>query len=62
METAPDGYRGWIGPYIYGPQVWCDVRVGDAILASPTLHFGAGGVAQYCRRCIEGGVRPSPFT
>jgi hypothetical protein len=39
METAPDGYRGWIGPYIYGEQVWCDVHVGDAILASPMLRF-----------------------
>lgn len=39
MEKAPDGYRGWIGPYIYGPQVWCDVHVGDAILVSPMLHF-----------------------
>ena len=39
MERAPDGYRGWIGPYIYGPQVWSDVHVGDAILVSPMLHF-----------------------
>lgn len=39
MEKAPDGYRGWIGPYVYDPKVWCDVHVGDAILVSPMLHF-----------------------
>jgi len=39
MATAPDGYRGWIGPYIYDPQYWCDVHVGDAILINPMLRF-----------------------
>lgn len=39
MATGPDGYRGWIGPYVYDPKVWCDVHVGDAILVSPMLHF-----------------------
>ncbi|MFT5375821.1 MAG: hypothetical protein ACI906_002648 [Candidatus Latescibacterota bacterium] len=39
MATAPDGYRGWIGPYIYDEQYWCDVHVGDAILINPMLRF-----------------------
>ena len=39
MATAPDGYRGWIGPYIYDGQYWCDVHVGDAILINPMLRF-----------------------
>ena len=32
MDTAPDGYKGWIGPYVYDHDRWCDVHVGDAIL------------------------------
>lgn len=39
MATAPDGYKGWIGPYIYDKKVWCDVHVGDAILVNPMLRF-----------------------
>ncbi|NKB69444.1 MAG: hypothetical protein GKR89_20425 [Candidatus Latescibacteria bacterium] len=39
MATGPDGYRGWIGPYIYDNQYWCDVHVGDAILVNPMLRF-----------------------
>ena len=39
METAPDGYKGWIGPYGYDKSVWCDVHVGDAILFNPMLRL-----------------------
>jgi hypothetical protein len=39
METGPDGYKGWIGPYIYDQTVWCDVHVGDAILLDGLLAF-----------------------
>lgn len=39
MATGPDGYKGWIGPFIYDKKVWCDVHVGDAILVNPMLHF-----------------------
>ncbi|MDA0710653.1 MAG: hypothetical protein O3B73_10645 [bacterium] len=39
MATAPDGYKGWIGPFIYDKKVWCDVHVGDAILVNPMLRF-----------------------
>lgn len=39
METGPDGYKGWIGPYIYDGSVWCDVHVGDAILLEGMLAF-----------------------
>ena len=31
--------HGWIGPYIYDEQYWCDVHVGDAILINPMLRF-----------------------
>ena len=39
MATGPDGYKGWIGPFIYDDKVWCDVHVGDAILFNPMLRF-----------------------
>lgn len=39
LDTAPDGYRGWIGPYMYDNQYWCDVHVGDAILWKGILDF-----------------------
>jgi hypothetical protein len=39
MATAPDGYRGWIGPYIYDANYWCDVHVGDAVLMRGVLDF-----------------------
>lgn len=39
MQTGPDGYRGWIGPYMYDASVWCDVHVGDAILLTHMLAF-----------------------
>ncbi|MBT3602660.1 MAG: hypothetical protein HN521_06285 [Candidatus Latescibacteria bacterium] len=39
MAEAPDGYQGWIGPFIYEKSVWCDVHVGDAILVNPMLRF-----------------------
>jgi hypothetical protein len=40
MATGPDGYKGFIGPYIYNEKEhWCDVHVGDAILVEHLLHF-----------------------
>ena len=39
MQTGPDGYKGWIGPYVYDDKVWCDVHVGDALLAGGMLEF-----------------------
>lgn len=39
MQTGPDGYRGWIGPYMYDNSFWCDVHVGDAILLDGMLEF-----------------------
>ncbi len=39
LDTGPDGYRGWIGPYMYDKQYWCDVHVGDAILWKGILDF-----------------------
>ena len=39
MMTGPDGYKGWIGPFIYQKTVWCDVHVGDSILADNMLEF-----------------------
>jgi hypothetical protein len=39
LDTGPDGYRGWIGPYEYDESVWCDVHVGDAILFDGLLGF-----------------------
>ena len=40
MALGPDGYKGFIGPYIYNEKEhWCDVHVGDAILIDHLLHF-----------------------
>jgi hypothetical protein len=43
MTLGPDGYKGFIGPYIYNSrfkhQYWCDVHVGDAILLGGILDF-----------------------
>ncbi len=39
MRTGPDGYKGFIGPYIYDNSRWADVHIGDAILINPLLDF-----------------------
>ncbi len=39
MHVSPDGYKGWVGPYIYDENYICDVHVGDAILINPMLEF-----------------------
>ena len=45
LDTGPDGYKGWIGPYMYDKQYWCDVHVGDAILFRGILEFAALALA-----------------
>jgi hypothetical protein len=39
MDTDPDGYKGWIGPYEYDEKYLQDALVGDAILMSGILDF-----------------------
>lgn len=39
MDTDPDGYKGWIGPYGYDERFWQDSHVGDAILLTGILDF-----------------------
>lgn len=39
MSTGPDGYKGWIGPYMYDNKYWIDSHVGDAILLGGMLDF-----------------------
>src|SRR5688572_18722371 len=39
MDTDPDGYKGWIGPYGYDERFWQDSHVGDAILLTDILDF-----------------------
>jgi hypothetical protein len=39
MDTDPDGYQGWIGPYQYDGKYWQDALVGDAILMAGILDF-----------------------
>ena len=41
MAVGPDGYKGFIGPYMYNNEHWCDVHVGDAILVVHLLHFAS---------------------
>ena len=37
MHKSPDGYRGFVGPYIYDKKFVCDVHVADSILIIPML-------------------------
>ncbi|HHW10929.1 MAG TPA: hypothetical protein GXX29_13260, partial [Firmicutes bacterium] len=46
LQKGPDGYLGWIGPYIYDTTQWCDAHVSDALLFNGMLHF-AEIVLQY---------------
>ena len=39
MSEGPDGYKGFIGPYIYNNEYWCDAHVSDAILSAHALTF-----------------------
>jgi hypothetical protein len=39
LDTDPDGYKGWIGPYEYDQRYWQDALVGDAILFKGLLDF-----------------------
>ncbi|MCL2709930.1 MAG: hypothetical protein FWE95_03520, partial [Planctomycetaceae bacterium] len=39
MTEGPDGYKGFVGPYIYNGEVWCDVHVSDALLVGHALTF-----------------------
>jgi len=39
LQRGPDGYLGWIGPYMYDKTQWCDVHIGDAILFNGMLDF-----------------------
>ncbi|MCL2744943.1 MAG: hypothetical protein FWE67_13950 [Planctomycetaceae bacterium] len=39
MSEGPDGYYGFVGPYIYNNEYWCDVHVSDAILTGHALTF-----------------------
>ena len=39
MDTAPDGYKGWIGPYLSDRRFYQDVLVGDALLFDGMLDF-----------------------
>jgi len=39
MDIAPDGYKGWIGPYLSDKRYWQDVLVGDALLFEGILDL-----------------------
>ncbi len=39
MATGPDGYKGWIGAYMYDDKYWIDSHVGDALLFDGMLEF-----------------------
>ncbi|MCC5840373.1 MAG: hypothetical protein JJT96_09620 [Opitutales bacterium] len=36
-HTSPDGYRGWVGPYIYDNTYHTDAHIADAILTAHML-------------------------
>ena len=39
LDVAPDGYKGWIGPFLSDKRLWQDVLVGDALLFEGMLDF-----------------------
>jgi hypothetical protein len=39
MDVAPDGYKGWIGPFLSQRKYWQDVLVGDALLFEGILDL-----------------------
>ncbi|MDP8245167.1 MAG: hypothetical protein P9L94_13870 [Candidatus Hinthialibacter antarcticus] len=39
LHESSDGYKGWVGPYIYDKNFIGDVHIGDAILINPMLEF-----------------------
>ena len=41
LAVGPDGYKGWIGPYDYSTNYWCDCHVGDALLFAGILDLGS---------------------
>ncbi|MFC1526832.1 hypothetical protein ACFL6X_08500 [Candidatus Latescibacterota bacterium] len=53
LHTSPDGYRGWVGPYMYDESVYADVHVGDAILVESML-----ALAEYVRTEVAPAPRP----
>ena len=38
-EVDPEGYKGWIGPYMYDAKYWQDALVGDAVVLAGILDF-----------------------
>ncbi len=39
MDTSPDGYKGWIGPFLSDMKYYQDVLVGDALLFEGILDY-----------------------
>ncbi|MEP7110302.1 MAG: hypothetical protein ABI760_20070 [Ferruginibacter sp.] len=39
MEVSPDGYKGWVGPFLSDNRYWQDVLVGDALLFDGILDY-----------------------
>ena len=39
MDVSPDGYKGWIGPFLSDNKYWQDVLVGDALLFEGMLDY-----------------------
>lgn len=39
MTEGPDGYKGFVGPYMYNKEYWCDAHVSDSILCAHALSF-----------------------
>ena len=54
LHTSPDGWRGWVGPFIYDESVVGDVHVGDAILVNPMLEW-----VEYVRTQVAEGQQQS---
>ncbi|MEP7142672.1 MAG: hypothetical protein ABI707_07370, partial [Ferruginibacter sp.] len=39
LDVSPDGYKGWVGPFLSDNDYWQDVLVGDALLFEGILDY-----------------------
>jgi hypothetical protein len=53
LDSGPDGYQGWIGPYMYDTKYWCDVHVGDAILWKGILDYSVLVLGDESLRAVD---------
>ena len=59
MDKSPDGYKGWVGPYMYDSNAIADCHVGDGVIMAEFARFielvykDAGLKAKYGNKADE---------